>query len=203
MPAFRVFRDALPTRALGCFVDLLLPSENIARYRHHEHQDPKSYQQASHDPRAGKGALAVGPDHGHQPVQAHQHDEHDGGVHVGVAQVEEQLAGLVPEYPVALGQVDDEEDGESHQEAIGECQVEDERGGDGALSGPGQDAPDDEGVAGDANEESEAEDQRAHCSGTAVPHRALIVSEAVIYRGRDKGIEDGSGINSGHHCGMK
>lgn len=52
--------------------------------------------------------------HGHQPVHTHECDEHDGGIHVGVAQVEEQLAHAASELPGLPGQVYDEEHGEAH-----------------------------------------------------------------------------------------
>ena len=72
-------------------------------------------------------------------------------------------------------QVDDKKDGEQHEAAISAGQVEDDEGGDGALVGARQDAPDDEGVARDAQEEDEAEDERAHHRGGVVTHTALIL----------------------------
>lgn len=107
-------------------------------------------------------------------MHAHHHDEKDGGVHVGVAQVEDEFTHGVTKYPLLHGQVDDEEDGEGHDEAVRTCQVEDEDGGDGESLGSCQDAPYDEQVAGDAQEENQAEDECAYGRGEVVADHTLI-----------------------------
>lgn len=114
--------------------------------------------------------------HGHHPVHAHQRDEKDGGVHVGVAQVEEAFTHEVPKDPRLLGQVDDEEDGESHEGAIGAGQVEDQDGGDRAVPDAGQDAPDDEEVTGDAQEDDDAEDEGAQGGGEVAAHNGFFLN---------------------------
>lgn len=113
-------------------------------------------------------------------MQAHEHDQEDGGVHVGVAQVEDGLAHEVAVHPRLLGQVDDEEDGEGHEEAVGACQVEDENGGDRTVFDAGQDAPDDEDVAGDAQEEDHAQDEGTEGCGEVIAHDAWILKGGVI-----------------------
>jgi len=137
------------------------------------HQHPQSHHHPPHNPRGDQGGHLPVEHHGHQPVHAHQRDQKDGGVHVGVAQVEHAFAHGVAEHPRLLGQVDDEEDGERHEAAVGERQVEDEEGGDRAVVGASQDAPDDEEVAGDAQEEDEAEDDGAQDRGEVVAHDAV------------------------------
>ena len=108
-------------------------------------------------------------------MHAHQGDQEDGRVHVGVAQVEQGLAQGVTEDPRLLGQVGDEEDGEDHEEAVGTRQVEDEDGGDWASSDTRQDAPDDEEVARDAQEADQAEDEGAEGRGEVVAHDAVAL----------------------------
>lgn len=96
------------------------------------------------------------PHHGHQPVQAHQRDQEDGGVHVGAAEVIQDLAHGLAEDPGALDEVDDEERREQHEHAVCAGQVENKRGGDRGASRSCHDAPDDEEVAGNAEEEGDA-----------------------------------------------
>lgn len=98
------------------------------------------------------------PHHGHQPVYAQESDEHDRGIHVSIAQVEEQLAHGAAEHPRLHGQVDDEEYGEAHDNTVGTCQVQDDQRGDRALMGTCQDAPYDEDVSWDSQDEGDGED---------------------------------------------
>lgn len=70
------------------------------------------------------------PHHGHQPVQAHQCDQEDGGIHVGTAEVKQDLAHGQAKDPGPLDEVDDEEWREHHEKAICTGQVENKRGGD-------------------------------------------------------------------------
>lgn len=112
-------------------------------------------------------------------MQAHEHDQEDGGVHVGVAQVEDGLAHKVAIHPRLFGQIDDEEDGEGHEEAVGARQVEDENGGDRTVFDAGQDAPDDEDVARDAQEEDQAQDEGAEGCGEVIAHDAWILMRGV------------------------
>ncbi|MCI4377730.1 hypothetical protein PGIGA_G00206960, partial [Pangasianodon gigas] len=68
--------------------------------------------------------------HGDQPVHTHECDEHDGGIHVGVAQIEKQLAHGASKHPRLLGQVHNEEHGEAHDGTISTRQVQDDQRGD-------------------------------------------------------------------------
>lgn len=67
------------------------------------------------------------PHHGHQPVEAHQCDQEDGGVHVGAAEVIQDLAHGQAEDPGPLEEVDDKERCEQHEHAVCAGQVEDKR----------------------------------------------------------------------------
>lgn len=143
-------------------------SDHDEHPRHREHPPDR--------PLPGDFADSLGPNDRHQPVDAHQHDEVNGGVHVEQTEVEEDFAHQIPDYPVLHDQVDDEERSESHQRTIGACQVEDEQGGDGLLSGSGQDAPDDKDVSRESHDEDEAQDEGAHVCASRTVHDALIVS---------------------------
>lgn len=163
----------------------------------HHHQHPHAHDHPLHDLLAKQRRHFPGQHQDHHPVHAHQRDQKDGGVHVGVAQVVDAFAHDVAEHPRLLGQVDDEEDGEGHEEAIGTCQVEDEEGGDRASSDACQDAPDDEEVAGDAQEEDQAEDEGTQGCGEVIAHNAgflrahVIVSDKrIVHAGRSFDPED-------------
>lgn len=99
----------------------LLPhiSEDHRRNSADHHQHPHHRQHPHHSLPAGDNGDALRPQHRHQPVDAHEHDELDGGVHVDQTQVEEDLTHRVPKHPLLQNQVDDEERGEGHQRAIG------------------------------------------------------------------------------------
>lgn len=156
-------------------------SKHQRRHRDDHDQQPHACDHPPHHLPAGQGVRSGGQHHGHQPVHAHQRDQEDRGVHVGVAQVEQAFTHDLAEDPRALGQVDDEEDGERHEEAVGARQVEDEDGGDGALPGARQDAPDDEEVAGDAQEEDEAHDDGAQGCGVAIAHWVFKVGVIFLH----------------------
>lgn len=113
-------------------------------------------------------------------MHAHQHDEKDGGVHVGVTQVEDAFTHDITEHPRLFGQVDNEEDCEGHEEAIGARQVEDEEGGDRAMFDARQDAPDNEEVARDAQQKDQAEDEGTQSCGEVVAHNARFLGVVVI-----------------------
>lgn len=123
---------------------------------------------------AGDDTYALWPQHCHKSIEAHEHDELDGGIHVGQAQVKEDLTHHIPKHPRLHNQVDDEEWSESHQRAISYSQVEDEEGGDRLLSGVGQDAPDDKDVSREAQKKNEAQDESPHTGGNGVCHNGLI-----------------------------
>lgn len=156
----------------------LLP-EHQSWDSHKEHQDPEHNYCTHYHLLAGQSCYSMGPNHCHQPVQAHQRDEEDGGVHVRVAQVKHPLAHVGAKVPVPPSQIDDEEDGEAHEGAVGARQVEDEEGGDGASAGAGQDAPDDEEVPWNAEEEDQAQDEGPNGCGGVVTHNAGILNRAV------------------------
>lgn len=139
---------------------------------HHEH--PHHRQHPQYSPPASDDADAMRPQHCHQPVEAHQHDEVDGGVHVGQAQVEEDLAHHHLKHPLLHDQVDDEERSESHQGAVGKGEVDDEESGDRLLSSTCQDAPDDKDISREAQEKHEAQDESTHSGGRFVFHDSLI-----------------------------
>ena len=150
-------------------------SEDNRRNRGDDHQQPHHGKHPQRGPQAGDGADAQRPQDSHQPVEAHQHDDVDGGVHVGQTQVEEDLAHRCLEHPSLHSQVDDEERGEGHQRAVCDGQVEDEQSGDRLLSGASQDAPDDKEVSGEAQEEDEAQDDGAHVGGVFARHDAAVL----------------------------
>lgn len=131
----------------------------------------------------------MGPHHRNQPMQAHQRDEEDGGVHVSVAQVKQPLAHEVAKVPVLPGQINYEEDGQAYEKAVGTREVEDEEGGNGASAGTGQDAPNDEEVSWDAEEEDQAQDEGSYGCGGVVTHDAGILNSA--FGEEDRG---GSGL---------
>lgn len=58
-------------------------------------------------------------------MHTHERDKHDGGIHVGVAQVEEKLTHGASEHPRLLDQVHDEEHREAHDGTISARQVQD------------------------------------------------------------------------------
>lgn len=155
-------------------------------------QDPRAHDHPPHDLPADQRRQPPGQHHHCHPVHAHQHDHEDGGVHVGVAQVEQAFAHDVAEDPSLLGQVDDEEDGDGHEEAVGARQVEDEEGGDRTFADACQDAPDDEEVARDAHEEDQAEDEGAQRGGEVVAHNAVILGVCGI-----DGAEGNAGVAHG------
>lgn len=126
------------------------------------HQHPDHGQQPHHGFPSADASHPLWPEHRQHPVDAHHHDELDGGVHVEQAQVEEDLAHGLAERPVLGNQVGDEERRESHQGAVGDGQVEDDEGGDGVSLGTGEDAPDDEEVSRETQQEDDAQDERAH-----------------------------------------
>lgn len=143
---------------------LWLP-ENQNRQSQNKDQQPLSHKDRQDDLAPGERMDTMGPPHSHKPVEAHQHYQHDGGVHVGVAQVEQQLAHHSAEHPALLGHVDQEKHGEAHDGAVGAGQVQDQQGGDGALPSAGQDAPDDEEVPWDTQEEDYYKDDGADDEG--------------------------------------
>lgn len=110
----------------------------------------------------------------------------DGGVHVGQAQVEEDLAHHLLEDPLLKNEVDDKERCEGHDGAISDGQVEDEQRGNGLLTSACQDAPDDKEVPWNTQEEDEAEDEGAYSGGDPVVHNGLIcdVSRYRVVDGR-------------------
>lgn len=123
-------------------------------------------------------------------MHAHQCDQEDGGVHVGVAQVEQDFTHDVTKHPCLLGQVDDEEDGEGHEAAVGARQVEDEEAGDRASLDACHDAPDDEEVARDSQEEDQAEDEGTQGRGDVIAHSALILRLRLGHAGQSFDPED-------------
>lgn len=147
----------------SCFVVLIFVNVHVSKHkrgdRNQQHQHPHAKDHPPHNLLAGQDARLPRKHHGHQPVDAHQRDQEDGGVHVGVAQVEQAFTHGVTKDPRLLGKVDNEEDGERHEEAVGTSQVKDEEGGDRASPDACQDAPDDEEVTRDAQEEDQAEDE--------------------------------------------
>lgn len=155
-------------------------SEHSRRYGEHHNHHPHAYNHPGHHLPAEHGRHFPGQHHYHHPVQAHEHDQEDGGIHVGVAQVEDGFAHKVAIHPCLLGQVDDEEDGEGHEEAVGTRQVEDEDGGDRTVFDAGQNAPDDEDVARDAQEEDQAQDEGAEGCGEVIAHDAWILKSGII-----------------------
>lgn len=80
----------------------------------HHHQHPHAYEGPFHKRPSDDGRYLLGEHQDNHPVHAHQRDQEDGGVHVGVAQVEEDFAHDVAKYPCLLGEVHNEEDGERH-----------------------------------------------------------------------------------------
>lgn len=170
------------THQPGFPADIVLPhdAEDGRGDGEHHHQHPHDADHPDHHLPAEARRDAARQHQHHHPVHAHQHDEEDGGVHVGVAQVEDGLAHEVAVEPGLLGQVDDEQDAEGHDEAVGAGQVEDEDGGDRAVLDAGQDAPDDEEVAGDAQQEDHAEDEGAQGRGVVVAHHARVLGEAAV-----------------------
>lgn len=150
-------------------------SKHQWRDRNDHHQRPRAYNHSFHNLPADFGGHFPGQHHDHHPVHAHQRDHKDWGVHVGVAQVEQDFTHGFTEDPRLFGQVDDEEDGEGHEEAICTRQVKDEEGGDRALFDACHDAPDDEEVARDAHKEDQAEDQSTQDCGAVTAHSAVIL----------------------------
>lgn len=146
------------------------------------HQQPHAHKDPGHDLLGDEGRHPPWKHDSHQPVHAHQGDEEDGGVHVDIAQVEQAFAQGIPEDPGLHGQVDDEEDGEGHEAAVGTGQVEDEERGDRAPPDACQDAPDDEEVAGDAQEEDQAQDEGAQGGGHIVAHHTFVFFLSVVQR---------------------
>lgn len=141
----------------------------------HHHQYPHDHDHPDHNLPGEPGREAAGQHQHHHPVDAHQHDEKDGGVHVGVAQVKDGLAHKVAVHPGLLGQVDDEQDAKEHDEAVSAGQIEDEDGGDRAAFDAGQDAPHDEQVAGDAEQEDHAQDEGAQGRRIVVAHHTVVL----------------------------
>lgn len=170
----------------SCFVSLIRVLPHVSKHngrdsdQHHHH--PHGYDCPLHDLPADPGGHPPGQHHNHHPVHAHQRDQEDGGVHVGVAQVEEAFTHDGAEHPRLLGQVDDEEDGEGHEEAVSTGQVEDEQGGDRTSADARQDAPDDEEVAGDAQNEDQAEDEGTQGCGEVIAHDAVYLKVCVVAR---------------------
>lgn len=148
--------------------------------RNHQHQQPHAYDHPPHDLPADQGRHPPGKHQDHHPVHAHQCDQKDGRVHVGVAQVEEAFTHDFAKHPRLCGQVDNEEDGEGHEEAVSARQVEDEQGGDRTSRDACKDAPDDEEVAGDPQEEDQAEDEGAQDCGEVIAHDAVYLRVCVI-----------------------
>lgn len=168
------------------FIPLIFVLPHVSKHQrgdgNHHHQHPHAYDHPPHNLPADQRGHSPRQHHGNQPVRAHQCDQKDGGVHVGVAQVEHAFAHGVAKDPRLFGQVDDEEDGEGHEEAVGTRQVEDEDGGDRAPSDACQDAPDDEEVARDAQEEDQAEDEGTHGRGKVIAHNAVILEVCAFGR---------------------
>lgn len=144
---------------------------------HDEH--PRRCEHPPDHPLPSDFADSLGPNHRHQPVDAHQHDEVNGGVHVEQTEVEEDLAHHFPNHPVPCDQVDNEERSESHQRSISKCQVEDEEGCDGLFFSSSQDAPDDKDVSRESHEEDKAQDEGAHVCASCIVHDGLIVLRGV------------------------
>lgn len=187
-----MFRQCVIGRAhQSCFILLVFVLPHVSKHQrgdgNHHHQHPHAHDHPPHNLPADQGGHSPRQHHGNHPVHAHQRDQKDGGVHVGVAQVEQAFAHGVTKDPRLLGQVDDEEDGEGHEEAVGTRQVEDEDGGDRASPDARQDAPDDEEVARDAQEEDQAEDEGAHGRGEVIAHNAVILVVCDIERGKRGG----------------
>lgn len=179
------------------FIPLISVLSHVSKHQRGDgndhHQHPHANDHPPHHLPADLGGQSPRQHHDHQPVHAHQRDQEDGGVHVGVAQVEQAFTHGVAEHPRLLGQVDDEEDGEGHEEAVGTRQVEDEEGGDRASFDASQDAPDDEEVAGDAQEEDQAQDEGTQGRGEVIAHDAVVfvVLCAVGRRNQEGKIGDG------------
>lgn len=133
-------------------------------------QDPDHHKCPDYSLALAEGGEMLRPHHSHQPVQAHQGDQEDGGVHVGAAEVIQDLAHGYAEDPGPLDEVDDEERREHHEHAICTGQVEDKRGGDRVASRPCNDAPDGEEVAGNADEEGDGEDQSSYDGSFPAAH---------------------------------
>lgn len=142
---------------VSCFILEVVVDSHVSKHqrgqRNHHDQHPHAHDHSRHNLSADPVQVPW-KQHGHHPVHAHQRDQEDGGVHVDVAQVEEAFAHEVSKDPRLLGQVDDDEDGEGHQGAVGARQVENQDGGDRAMPDARQDAPDNEEVTGDAQEEN-------------------------------------------------
>lgn len=160
------------------FISLIHILVHLSKYQRGDgdehHQHPHAYYHPDHNLPVDLGGQLPGPHHNHQPVHAHQRDQKDGSVHVGVAQVKQRFTHGVAKDPRLLGEVDNEEDGERHEEAIGTGQVEYEDRGDRASSDACQDAPDDEEVARDTQEEDQAQDQGTQARGEVVTDDAVI-----------------------------
>lgn len=168
----------------SCIIFLIVVLSDVSKHnrgdRNHQHQQPHAYDHLPHDLPADQERHSPGKHQDRHPVHAHQCDQKDGSVHVGVAQVEEAFTHETTKHPCLHGQVDNEEDGEGHEEAVGTRQVEDEQGGDRPSPDACQDAPDDEEVAGDAQEEDQAEDEGAQDCGEVIAHDAVFLGVPVI-----------------------
>lgn len=101
--------------------------EDQSRNGEHEDEHPEHGEDAQHVSPAPEETSALWSQHGHQPVHTHERNEHDGGIHVGVAQIEEQLAHGASEHPRLFGQVHDEEHSQAHDGTIGTRQVQDDQ----------------------------------------------------------------------------
>lgn len=82
--------------------------------RNQHHQYPHADDGPLHKRPGNHGSYFSGQYHDNHPVHTHQRDQEDGGIHVGVAQVEDTFAHDVAKHPRLLGEVHNEEDGEGH-----------------------------------------------------------------------------------------
>lgn len=71
--------------------------------RNHHHQHPHSYDGPLHKLPGDDGRYFSGQHQDSHPVHTHQCDQEDGGIHVGVAQIEETFAHDIAKYPCLLG----------------------------------------------------------------------------------------------------
>lgn len=163
---------------IGDFYDI--PKHQWWDSNHHD-QHPHSPNNSPHNLPGHQVREFLWEQHSHHPVDTHQRDQKDGGVHVGVAQVEQAFAHGYTKDPLLLGQVNDEEDGEDHDKPISKCKVEDEEGGNWASFDASQDAPDDEKVAGDTQQEDQAEDEGTNRCGEVVVDSAVVLVNCGIF----------------------
>lgn len=71
--------------------------------RNHCHQHPHAYDGPLHEFTGDNRRYFPGQHQDDHPVHAHQCDQEDGSIHVGVAQIEETFAHDVTKYPCLVG----------------------------------------------------------------------------------------------------